>query len=113
MLIAESFLSSLIKIYGKHIVYSDGGSWYPEACSFLGLKHLLHTSFEKSIIERSIEYFKDRTENFDDFTLARKQLDMILRMYIIGSGLFVFMHNADTLHIKFMKFVLLMRGEKA
>jgi transposase-like protein len=30
MLVAESFLRTLIKIYGKHTVYSDGGSWYPE-----------------------------------------------------------------------------------
>jgi transposase-like protein len=28
MLGAESFLKSLIKLYGKHTVYSDGGSWY-------------------------------------------------------------------------------------
>jgi hypothetical protein len=47
MLVAESFLRTLIKIYGKHDVYSDGGSWYPEAYSFLGLEHLPHTSFEK------------------------------------------------------------------
>jgi len=38
ILVAESLLRSLIKIYGKHTVYSDGGSWYPEACSYLGLK---------------------------------------------------------------------------
>jgi hypothetical protein len=31
MLVAEAFLKSLVKLYGKHIVYSDGGSWYPEA----------------------------------------------------------------------------------
>jgi hypothetical protein len=37
--------------------------------SYIGLKHLLHSSLEKSITERSIEYFKDRTENFDDSTL--------------------------------------------
>ena len=67
MLVAESFLKSLVKIYGKHIVYSDdGGSWYPEACNSPGLKHILHTPFEKSIVERAIEYVKDRTEGFDD-----------------------------------------------
>ena len=33
MLVAESFINSLIKTYGKHTVYSDGGSWYPEACT--------------------------------------------------------------------------------
>jgi hypothetical protein len=32
MLVAEIFIKSLIKSYGKHIVvYSDGGSWYPHA----------------------------------------------------------------------------------
>jgi hypothetical protein len=31
MLIAEAFLRSLIQLYGKHVVYSDGGTWYPEA----------------------------------------------------------------------------------
>ena len=34
------------------------------------LKHVLilvHSPLEKSIIERSIEYFKDRTESFDDY----------------------------------------------
>jgi putative transposase len=33
----------------------------------LGLKHLLHSPFEKSIVERTIEYLKDRTEAFDDY----------------------------------------------
>ena len=40
---SEAFLRSLIRIYGKHTVYSDGGSWYPEACISLGLKHRLHS----------------------------------------------------------------------
>jgi putative transposase len=67
MLVAEAFLRSLIRIYGKHTVYSDGGSWCPEACISLGLKHRLHSSYEKSIVERTIEYIKDRTEAFDDY----------------------------------------------
>ncbi|HZC49669.1 MAG TPA: hypothetical protein VE244_11480 [Nitrososphaeraceae archaeon] len=67
MLVAESFLRSLVNLYGKHIVYSDGGTWYPEACTSLGLKHGLHSSFEKSIVERVMKYVKDRTEYFDDY----------------------------------------------
>jgi putative transposase len=55
MLVAEAFLKSLVKLYGKHIVYSDGGTWYPEACISLGLTHILHSPFEKSIIERTME----------------------------------------------------------
>ena len=68
----ESFLDSLIKIYGKHIVYSDGGTWYPEACISLGLEHRLHSPYEKSIVERTIEYLKDRTEIFDDYYPCRE-----------------------------------------
>jgi putative transposase len=49
MLVLSSFLKSLIQKYGKHIVYSDGGTWYPEACKVLGLKHYIyihHTATE-------------------------------------------------------------------
>ena len=60
MLVAEAFLRILVERYGKHTVYSDGGSWYPEACSSLGLEHKLHSPYEKSLMERAIEYLKDR-----------------------------------------------------
>ncbi len=38
----------------------------PRGISSLGLEHRLHSSFKKSIIEKSIQYFKDRIECFDD-----------------------------------------------
>ena len=63
MLIDESFLRSLIKIYGRDTVYSDEVVEHgiPKlVLPSLGLKHRLHTSFEKSLIERAIQYFKDR-----------------------------------------------------
>src|ERR671919_2876038 len=41
MLVAAKFIRSLVESYGKHIVYSDGGTWYDEACTVLGLKHYL------------------------------------------------------------------------
>lgn len=113
MLVAESFLRSLIKIYGKHTVYSDGGTWYPEACSYLGLEHVLHSPLEKSIIERTIEYFKDRTEAFDDYYPCKHKIEYDLPHVNNWFGLFVFMHNADILDIKFMKLVRMMRGERA
>ncbi|MFZ0510031.1 MAG: DDE-type integrase/transposase/recombinase, partial [Candidatus Nitrosopolaris sp.] len=72
MLVVESFLKSLIEIYGRHIVYSDGGTWYSEACSSLGLEHRLHSSYEKSLIERVVVCLKDRTEAFDDYYLFRR-----------------------------------------
>ncbi|HET9774320.1 MAG TPA: DDE-type integrase/transposase/recombinase [Nitrososphaeraceae archaeon] len=67
MYVAENFIHSLIDKYGKHTVYTDGGTWYPQACNFLNLKHMLHSPLEKSLIERMMQYFKDRTECFDDY----------------------------------------------
>jgi putative transposase len=95
MIVAESFLRSLIKIYGKHIVYSDGGTWYPEACVSLGLEHRLHSPYEKSIVvERTIEYLKDRTEAFDDYYYPCKRNGLCnlqhVHKWLI---LFVFMYN--------------------
>jgi putative transposase len=71
MLIAERFLSDIVRNYGKHLVSTDGGTWYPQACRFLGLEHHIHSSFEKSLIERTMQYIKDRTENFDDYFPCR------------------------------------------
>ena len=67
MLIAERFIQSLIEKYGKHTVYTDGGTWYHEAFKVLGLKHYLHSPLEKSLMERVNQYFKDRIESFDDY----------------------------------------------
>ena len=100
MLVAESFIKSLIEIYGRHVVYSDGGTWYPEACSSLGLEHRLHSSYEKSIIERVVQFLKDRTEAFDDYYPCMKKGCRLEHVYK-WIGLFVFMYNAVRAHIKF------------
>ena len=67
MFVAERFLSDIVREYGKHPVSTDGGTWYPMACRFLGLEHHIHSYYEKSIIERTMQYIKDRTECFDDY----------------------------------------------
>ena len=67
MIIAEKFIRSLVENYGKHTVYTDGSTWYDEACNVLRLKHYLHSSVEKSLMERVNQYFKDRIESFDDY----------------------------------------------
>jgi transposase-like protein len=67
MLIAERFIADLVRIHGKHPVSTDGGTWYPQACRFLKLKHHIHSSIGKSLIERKMQYTKDRTESFDDY----------------------------------------------
>ncbi|MDR4492384.1 MAG: hypothetical protein R2685_16060 [Candidatus Nitrosocosmicus sp.] len=73
MLISERFLSDLVKIHGKHPVSTDGGTWYPQACAFLKIDHHVHSPLEKSLIERTMQYIKDRTESFDDYFPCKKQ----------------------------------------
>ena len=75
MLIAERFIASLIDKYGKHPISTDGGgTWYPpQDCQFLKLDHHIHSFYEKSIIERTIQYIKDRTEGFDDYIPCKRK----------------------------------------
>ena len=72
----ERFLSEVVKRYGLHSVSSSdggGGTWYPpQAYRFIKLVHHIHSSFEKSIIERTIQYVKDRMEDFDDYFPCKK-----------------------------------------
>ena len=58
MFVPERFLSHVLDKYGKHQVSSRWWCWYPQACKFLNLYHHLHSSFEKSIIERTMQYIK-------------------------------------------------------
>jgi len=43
MFVAEGFLSSIVRDYGKHAVTTDGGTWYPQACEFLKIPHHIHS----------------------------------------------------------------------
>ncbi len=73
----EHFLSEIVDKYGHQYPVStdDGGTWYLQACKFLKLNHHIHSSYEKSIIiERTMQYIKDRTECFDnDYFPCRKK----------------------------------------
>jgi putative transposase len=74
----KRFLSSIVDEYGEHSVSTDGrDTWYPQqACRFLKLNHHLHSFVykdEKSIIERTMQYIKDRVKIFDDYFPCRKK----------------------------------------
>ncbi|MDN5847234.1 MAG: hypothetical protein L0H53_13280 [Candidatus Nitrosocosmicus sp.] len=57
----------MVKVYGKHPVSTGRGTWYPMARRFLKLKHHIHSSFEKRLIERTMQCIKDRPESIDDY----------------------------------------------
>jgi putative transposase len=95
MFVVERFLSHIIKEYGEHPVSTDGGTWYPQACKFLKLNHHIHSPFEKSIIERTMQYIKDRTENFDDYFPCRKKNKCKLKHIKQWFNLFIDQHNKE------------------
>ena len=96
LIVAERFIAFLINRHGKHPVSTaDGGTWYPQACKLLKLEHYLHSSFGKSVIERTMQYLKDiTTESFDDyFTFKRKKYELKhVRKWL---KLFVDYHNKE------------------
>jgi putative transposase len=67
---------------------------YPQACNFLKIDHHIHSSHEKSIIERTVQYLKDRTAEMfvDDYFPCRKY-NCKLEHAKHWLNLFVDMHN--------------------
>jgi putative transposase len=94
MFVAERFLSNIVSEYGAHPVSTDGGTWYPNACKFLKLRHHLHSNLEKSLIERTMQYIKDRTECFDDYFPCRIK-NCNLKHIRNWLNLFVVYHNNE------------------
>jgi putative transposase len=99
MFVAENFILSLVFKYGKHAVYTDGGTWYPQACNFMHLKHRLHSPIEKNLIERVMQYFKDRTEGFDDYYPCTKRINCDLSHVYNWIKLFIYAYNAKIKNI--------------
>src|SRR3954451_6194802 len=103
MFVAEHFLSQMLSIIMEYIlcVSTDGErTWYPMACRFLKLQHHIHSSLEKSLIERTIQYVKDRTtESFDDYFPCRLKKCKLkhLRNWL---NLFVDYHNNELKMLK-------------
>ncbi len=97
MFVAERFLSYVIKKFGKYPVSTDGGTWYPQACRFFKLNHHIHSPYEKSLIERTMQYIKDRTEGFDDYFPCKKEY---CNLFHIKNwlNLFVNMRNKEVLN---------------
>ena len=44
-------------------------------------EHTLHSLWEKSVVERTVEYLKDRTEAFDDYYHHGIQMAKSIHLY--------------------------------
>jgi putative transposase len=59
---------------GRKPIYTDGALWYNTACRWLRSKHDVYgTELKNLLMERFIQYLKDRTECFDDHFPCRKE----------------------------------------
>ena len=52
--------------YGGVPIYTDGAGWYADACRWAGVEHVVYGHPLKNLMERMVQYVKDRTEAFDD-----------------------------------------------
>ena len=73
LFVCYSFFKQLQNRYGKRPIFTDGAAWYVQACNWLRLKHYVYGIELKNLMERFIEYIKDRTECFDDYFPCHKQ----------------------------------------
>ena len=101
MFVAEHFLSNIVKDYEVsslnrwwHMVSNDlSVSKIKASPSFYQLKD------EKSLIERTMQYVKDRTESFDDYFPCRKN-DCKLSHVRKWMNLFLDYHNSELKMLK-------------
>jgi hypothetical protein len=63
------------------------------ACIFLNVEHQFHSSHQKSLIERTIQYMKDKTECFDGYFTCKKDNDCRLKRVMNWLGLCVSMRD--------------------
>jgi putative transposase len=71
---ALTFIKRIKAIYRSRMkVLTDGAQYYRAACKFLNLDHDVYDSKARNLMERIVQYVKDRTEDFDDYIPCRRE----------------------------------------
>jgi putative transposase len=73
ILVCYQFFMQLRRRFGRKPIFTDGALWYNTACKWLRLRHQVYGVDLKNLMERFIQYLKDRTECFDDHFPCRKE----------------------------------------
>ncbi|MFP3263799.1 MAG: hypothetical protein RXQ62_05135, partial [Nitrososphaeria archaeon] len=63
---AYLFIRRLVRRYGGVPIYTDGAGWCAGACRWAGAERAVYDRPPRNLMERMIQYIKDRTEAFDD-----------------------------------------------
>lgn len=108
ILTAQLFLQRLIDRYGMHPVWTDAGEWYPDASRSLGLEHHVYDDARGNLMERFVQYVKDRTEVFDDYFPCRRphcrfeHVEGWLNYYMLSFNLFKRRESFDQPPVKIL-----------
>jgi Transposase and inactivated derivatives len=93
---AYLFIRRLVRRYGRVPIYTDGAGWYAAACRWAGVEHVVYGHPLKNLMERMVQYVKDRTEAFDDLFPVRKSRlasGCTFEHVLNWLSAFMFMHN--------------------
>jgi len=93
---AYCFIRHLRSRYGrKKPIWTDEGTWYPEACRWLGMEHHIYPIGWKNFMERLNQTFKDRVECFDDYFPCWKE-ECSRRHVFLWIKMFSFYYNTTS-----------------
>ena len=109
MLVCYRFFKQLKERYGRKPIFTDGAYWYNTACRWLRLSHRIYGIELKNIMERFVQYIKDRTECFDDHFPCRKP-DCNMQHIWNWLKLFVLYVHMDMDRTRFMTFLVMNLG---
>jgi len=74
ILTAPSFVKRVKALYRSRMkVLTDGAQYYRTACKFLNLDHDVYDLRLGDLMERIVQYVKDRTKDFDDYMPCRRK----------------------------------------
>jgi putative transposase len=71
---ASTFMKKVKALYRSRMeALTDGAQYYRTACEFLNLDHDVYGLKARNLMERIIQYVKDRTRDFDDHIPCRRK----------------------------------------
>jgi transposase-like protein len=70
---ALTFMKRVKALYRSRMkILTDGAQYYRTACKFLNLEHDVYGLRLRNLMERIVQYVKDRTRDFDDYIPCRR-----------------------------------------
>ncbi|MFL6479283.1 MAG: DDE-type integrase/transposase/recombinase [Nitrososphaera sp.] len=109
ILVCYRFFKQLRYRYGRKPIFTDGAQWYNDACKWLRLQHRVYGTELKNLMERFVQYIKDRTECFDDHFPCRRS-DCDRQRVWNWLKLFVLYLHAGMDRMRFMMFLSMDAG---